>query len=160
MVEKKKAAISKQKAKKDNLQVKVEELTEDLKRIQADFINFKRRSEEEMSGRGQLVKAHVLATLLPTLDNLDRAMSNTPKDLANNEWVTGVVKAAEQMRKDLTDLGLERMETKGQTFDPEFMDAVAVEGEGDNEIVAEELQSGYLIDGEVIRHATVKVERK
>lgn len=145
---------------KKQLEQEIGELTADLQRIQADFVNFKRRSEEDITrsrinGKSQMVKA-----LLPVIDNLERALSWQPKELKKNEWAGGVRKIAVQLTKSLGEIGVYKIVTKGQEFNPEFMEAVGVEGKGDKEIVSEELQSGYIMNEEVIRPAMVKVKRK
>jgi molecular chaperone GrpE len=151
--------MAKGKSKKD-LEQEIGELTADLQRIQADFVNFKRRSEEDVSRARMSGKSSMVMALLPVIDNLERALSHQPKELAKNEWAKGVKKTSEQLMKELSNLGVYKIDTKDQEFNPDFMDAVSVEGEGDKEIVAEELQAGYIMNEEVIRPAMVKVERK
>jgi molecular chaperone GrpE len=151
--------MAKGKNKKD-LEQEIGELTADLQRIQADFVNYKRRSEEDVSRARMSGKSSMVMALLPVIDNLERALSHQPKELAKNEWAKGVKKTSEQLMKELSNLGVYKIDTKDQEFNPDFMDAVSVEGEGDKEIVAEELQAGYIMNEEVIRPAMVKVERK
>lgn len=151
--------MAKGKSKKD-LEQEIGELTADLQRIQADFVNYKRRSEEDITRARMSGKSNVIMALLPVLDNLERALSHQPKELKNDDWAKGVKKISEQLIKSLSDLGVYKIDTKDQEFNPDFMDAVSVEGEGDKEIVAEELQAGYIMNEEVIRPAMVKVERK
>ena len=151
--------MAKGKSKKD-LEQEIGELTADLQRIQADFVNYKRRSEEDVSRARMSGKSIMVMALLPVIDNLERALSHQPKELAKNEWAKGVKKTSEQLMKELSNLGVYKIDTKDQEFNPDFMDAVSVEGEGDKEIVAEELQAGYIMNEEVIRPAMVKVERK
>ncbi len=144
---------------KKQLEQEIGELTAGLQRIQADFMNFKRRSEEDgirsrMSGKRQMVLA-----LLPVVDNLERALPHQPKELKSNEWAQGISKVALQLTKSLDELGVYKIVTEGQEFNPEFMEAVSVEGEGDKEIVSEELQTGYIMNEEVIRPSMVKIRR-
>jgi len=148
---------------KIDFEARVNELTEDIKRIQADFINFKRRSEEDLDKRAVLGQQLAVSALLPTIDNLQRATANLPEELAENAWTQGVTKAAEQLMSDMEKIGLRKIETVGKAFDPNLMDAVSVEGDGsksNKEIVSEEIQPGYMFNQDVLRHATVKVERK
>lgn len=151
--------MAKGKSKKD-LEQEIGELTADIQRIQADFINYKRRSEEDVARARMGGKSSMVMALLPVIDNLERALSHQPKELAKNEWAVGVNKISGQLMKSLSDLGVYKIDTKDQEFNPDFMEAVSVEGEGDKEIVAEELQPGYVMNEEVIRPAMVKVERK
>src|SRR6185436_3717743 len=95
--------------------------------------------------------------LLPVIDNFDRALKHVPKDLANNDYVKGVNGVVKQFEKTLADMGVERIKTVGEVFNPHLHEAISVEGDEGNEIVCEELQSGYKLCDEVIRHAMVKV---
>lgn len=146
--------------KKMSPKQQIEELTEDLKRSQADFINLKRRSEEERITVSRLVKQDIVTELLPVLDNIERALGHLPKELEGNEWAQGVSKVAAQLTAKLEELGVTKIPTVGKEFDPHLHEAITAEGEGDTEIISEELQAGYLIGDEVVRHAMVKVKRK
>ena len=148
------------KQSKNDLEQQVGELTEDLQRLQADFINFRRRAEEDQMSSLSAGKALVINELLPVLDNVGRALTNVPDDLKKNEFVLGVVSVGKQLDDALAKLGVTKIETVGQEFDPEKMEAVLMEeGDGEKEIVSEELQSGFELNGEVIRHAMVKVKK-
>jgi molecular chaperone GrpE len=111
-----------------------------------------------MSSSGKEV---VIRQLLPVVDNIERALNNVPKDLANNDYVKGVQAIAKQLNSALESTGVTRLKVVGEPFDPEFMNAVSMEdGDGDKEVVIEELQPGYIMGEEVIRHAMVKVGKK
>jgi molecular chaperone GrpE len=152
------------KAKKPSikdLEQQVGELTEALQRERADAINVRRRSDEERSNLGQFFKAMVIQELLPAIDNLERALKHAPKDLAEHDYVKGVQGVAKQFEKIFSDLGVERIKTIGEEFDPKIHEAVSMEDAGGEvEVVCEELQPGYKIGDEVIRHALVKVKRQ
>jgi molecular chaperone GrpE len=106
------------------------------------------------------VKASVVKDLLPALDNLERALKHTPKDIEGHDYVKGVNGVVKQFEKVFTDIGVERIRTIGEEFDPNIHEAVGMQDEGGNkEIVTEELQPGYVLNGEVIRHAMVKVKK-
>ncbi len=145
---------------KKQLEQEIGELTADLQRIQADFMNYKRRGEEDVARSRMSGKRQMVLALLPVIDNLERALSHQPKDLKKNEWAQGIYKVGAQLSKSLGELGVYRIDTVDQEFNPEFMEAVSVEGGGHKEIVAEELQAGYIMNEEVIRPSMVKVERK
>lgn len=149
--------MSKKPAKSQSNQL--DAITADLQRVQADFINYKRRVEEDSTRVVSLSQAELLFSFLPTLDNIERAFQNIPKELASHPWAQGIAKTAEQLFGKLAEVGLEKLEVKDQPFDPNLMDAVSVEGEGDHEVVAEELQMGYKFKDEILRHAMVKVKR-
>jgi molecular chaperone GrpE len=142
------------------LQAKVEELTHALKVERADAINLRRRHDEDMSNLRSRVKATVISDLLPVIDNFERALKHVPADLVDNDYVKGVQGVVKQFEKTLEDIGVKRIKTVNEHFDPHFHEAVSMEdGEGDDEIITEELQAGYKIGNDVIRHAMVRVKR-
>lgn len=140
------------------LEQKIGELTEALQRERADAINIRRRHEQQINDLRNIVKAGVVKELLPVIDNFERALSHVPKDLENNDYVKGVQSIVKQFEKTLEDIGVKRIKTVGEPFDPNLHEAVSVEGEGGEEIISEELQAGYILGDEVIRHAMVKVK--
>lgn len=155
----------KQQPKEDNkkfegLEKQVEELTEALQRERADSMNLRRRVEEDRGKMADVYKAIVVRQLLPAMDNLERALKHAPKDLKDHDYVKGVQGIAKQFDKIFEELGVKRIKTEGQKFDPKLHEAVSVDenSEGDTEVVAEELQAGYTLGDEVIRHAFVKVK--
>jgi molecular chaperone GrpE len=141
------------------LQQQVADLTDALQRERADVINVRRRHEEQITSLKSVVKASVVQDLLPVIDNFERALKHVPKELEGNDYIKGVQGVVKQFEKTLADLGVERIKTVGEPFDPTYHEAVsAEEGEGTTEVVSEELQSGYKLGDEVIRHAMVRVK--
>lgn len=140
------------------LQAQVAELTEALQRERADVTNVRRRHEEQLANLKSVVKAGVVRDLLPVVDNFERALKHVPVDLQGNDYIKGVEGIVKQFEKTLADLGVERIKTVGEPFNPHYHEAVSMEeGEGATEVVSEELQAGYKIGDEVIRHAMVRV---
>lgn len=144
---------------KSKADARVVELTADLQRLQADFINFKTRSEKERLDALKLGREMAVSELLPVFDNLERAFAHTPEDLKDNNWVKGINVLERQLLDVLSNLGLKKIETVGQPFNPSTMEAVSVEEGPGEEIVAEELQSGYMLGDKVLRPAMVKVKK-
>jgi len=152
------------------LQQQVAELTEVLQRERADSLNLRRRVEEERAGMSDYYKAAIIRELLPAIDNLERALIHVPKDLKNHNYVKGVQGVAKQFEQCFKQLGVERIKTVGEHFDPHLHEAVhmdlsseasAKEGDGgEHEVITEELQAGYKLGDEVIRHALVKVKKQ
>jgi molecular chaperone GrpE len=144
----------------EELEKKIQELTEALQRERADSVNLRRRVEEDRSKLGDVYKAAVVRELLPALDNLERALKHVPKDLKDHDYVKGVQGVAKQFDKALEELGVKRIKTVGEKFNPKYHEAVSMDegSEGDTEVVSEELQAGYTLGDEVIRHAMVKVK--
>jgi molecular chaperone GrpE len=143
------------------LQEQVEDLTAAVQRERADAMNLRRRHDEQMAGLRTAVKVSVVRDLLPVIDNFERALKHVPEELADNTYIKGVQGVVKQFEKTLADLGVEKIKTVGEPFNPHLHEAVSMdEGEGSEEIVSEELQSGYQMGDEVIRHAMVRVTTK
>jgi molecular chaperone GrpE len=142
------------------LQQEVTDLTDALQRERADAMNVRRRADEERSRLSSVHKASVVRALLPVIDNFDRALKHVPKDLEGNDYIKGVEAVVTQFEKTLADMGVQKIKTVGEVFNPELHEAVSMdEGDGGTkEIVSEELQSGYVMGDEVLRHAMVRVE--
>lgn len=141
---------------------KTTELMADLQRLQADFVNYKNRAEKDRVDAIKLGREMALTELLPVFDNLERAFAHTPEELKDNNWVKGVNALEKQLLNMLGNLGLEKIETVGKPFDHNTMEAVGVEdsaSEHESETVIEEVQSGYMLDGKLLRPAMVKVKQ-
>lgn len=138
----------------------IAELTEALQRERADAMNIRRRHDEQLGSLKSLVKIDIIEDLLPVIDNFERALKHVPKDLKSNDYIKGVNVIVKQFEKTLQQMGVERIKTVGQHFDPQLHEAVSLDdGDGHNEIISEELQSGYKVGDAVIRHAMVRVKR-
>jgi molecular chaperone GrpE len=134
------------------------QLNEALLRERADATNVRKRAEEDRIKMAGFYKAHVIKELLPVIDNFERALKAVPKDLEQNDYIKGVQGIVKQFEQTLAKIGVERIKTVGQHFDPNLHEAITMEeGDGEHEIVSEELQSGYTLGDEVIRHAMVRV---
>lgn len=141
------------------LEQQVAELTGALQRERADAENLRRRTDQEKARLGEFYKAMVVQELLPALDNLERAFKHIPKELKDHDYIKGLKGVIKQFEQCFVQLGVKRIKTVGEVFDPRLHEAVHMEdGEGTVEVVCEELQPGYLIGDEVIRHAMVKVK--
>lgn len=142
------------------LQQQVADLTEALQRERADATNIRRRHDEQMANLKSVIKATVVRDLLPVIDNFERALKHVPGDLKDNDYIKGVQGVVKQFEKTLADLGVQRIKTVGEPFDPKWHEAISMDedSEGATEVVSEELQSGYAIGDEVIRHAMVRVK--
>lgn len=142
------------------LEQQVAELTEALQRERADAVNMRRRNEEQISDLKSVVTEHVIEQLLPVIDNFERSLRHVPKDLEDNDFVKGVQGVVKQFEQTVRDLGVEKIKTVGEVFDPALHEAVGMEdGDGEVEVVCEELQPGYVLGDRVIRHAMVKVKK-
>ena len=140
------------------LQQQLDELTAALQRERADATNLRRQYDEQISRLRPTIKASVVAELLPVIDNFERALKHVPAELEQNDYIKGVRSVVRQFETVLAGLGVQRIATVGQPFDPKYHEAVSMEdGDGAEEVVSEELQAGYKMGDEVIRHAMVRV---
>lgn len=147
------------KKKKDPKDEKIEELTDRVKRQMAEFENFRKRTEKEKSTMYEMGARDIIERLLPVIDNFERGLATIPEDAKGTPVAEGMEKIYKQFQKMLEDAGVKPIEAAGKEFDPNFHNAVMhVEDEslGEN-IVAEELQKGYLYRDSVVRHSMVKV---
>lgn len=150
----------KQEEKKDTeleqTKKELEETTDRLKRLMAEFDNFKKRNAKERESLYNSILADIVCVILPAIDNLDKAVHTETQD---TNYKQGVELVAKQLQDVLTSLGVQKIETVGQPFDPEFHDAVShVEDETLGEqVIKEEYRAGYKIGNKVIRHSMVIV---
>jgi molecular chaperone GrpE len=125
-------------------------------RAQADFANFKRRTEQERNETVIRANAVLVLNLLPVLDDLERALDNISEKLSKLTWVDGIVLIYRKLKSTLEANGLSEIKALGETFDPNYHEA-ALYDEGEEGKVIEELQKGYMLHDRVLRPAMVKV---
>ena len=147
------------KKKKDKKDEQIEDLTDRLRRQMAEFENFRKRTEKEKSQMFDMGAKTIVEKVLPVIDNFERGLAAVPEDKKEDAFVVGMDKIYKQFLTTLEEAGVKPIEAVGQEFDPNFHNAVMhVEDEelGEN-IVAEELQKGYMYRDAVVRHSMVKV---
>lgn len=145
------------------LEKQVEELTLDLQRTRADFENYRKRVDAEKQAARESGTASAILKLLPVIDNIERAIAYTPEELKDNSWAQSVASLVKHLEKSLDSLNLGRIDAKpGTVFNPDFHEAIQFDEEatGETEVIADEMQAGYTLNGHVIRHAMVKVTRQ
>lgn len=151
-------------SKKDQeYQQQIGELTADLQRTRADFENYRKRVEVEKSQAREFGQSGAVMKLLPVIDNIERAIAYVPEELKEDKWAQGVTSLIKNLEKSLEGLNVKRIDSKeGAEFNPDFHDAIQFDedAKGEKEVIAEELQAGYVMNGTVIRPAMVKVTRK
>ncbi len=125
-------------------------------RVQADFINFKRRSEQEKEEMKEFANSVLICNLLPVLDDLERALSSIPPRLAKLPWVEGIRLIERKFTDILKAQGVTPIKAKGKPFDPNLHEA-AMSTMGREGMVVKELKRGYKLRDRVIRPATVAV---
>lgn len=135
-----------------NKQLELDEMQERLKRIMAEFDNYKKRETKEKQNLYNFLLADIVKSLLPVVDNLEKAVNAETEDKTYKEGIELVYK---KFMEIISNMGVERIETIRKTFDPELHEAVSSvtdEKLGEKEI-KEEYQAGYKIGSKVIRHA-------
>jgi len=125
-------------------------------RAQADFINYKRRSEQEKEEISKFANSLLMLNLLPILDDLERAFTSIPPKMAKLTWVDGIRLIERKLQASLEAQGLSPIKVLGEPFDPKLHEA-AMHAKGKEGIVIEELQKGYKLHDRVIRPAMVVV---
>ena len=149
----------KAKKKKDKKDEQIEELQDRVRRQMAEFDNFRKRTEKEKSQMYDMGAKTIVEKILPVIDNFERGLAAVPEDNKEDAFVVGMDKIYRQMLTVLEEAGVKPIEAVGAEFDPNFHNAVMhVEDEtlGEN-VVAEELQKGYMYRDTVVRHSMVKV---
>ncbi len=134
----------------------LDETTDRLKRIMAEFENYKKRSNKEKEMLYNSLLADIISGFLPVIDNLEKAVTAKTEDEGYRQGIELVLK---QFIDVLKKFGIEEIKTIGETFDPELHEAVSSiqdETKGEKEIV-EEFRKGYKVGTKVIRHSMVSV---
>ena len=147
------------KKEKDPRDQKIEGLTDQLKRTMAEFDNFRKRTEKEKSAMFEMGAKDILEKILPVVDNFERGLAAIPEEAKDGSFAKGMEMIYKQLIKMLEDVGVTPIEAVGKEFDPNFHNAVMhVDDEnlGEN-VVASELQKGYMYRNSVLRHSMVQL---
>jgi molecular chaperone GrpE len=125
-------------------------------RVQADFINYKRRNEQERQDFNNFANANLLRSILPVLDDLERALDAVPEEFAGEDWVEGIRLVERKFKTILEGQGVKPILSLGMAFDPHFHEALRKD-RGEEGMVVGELQKGYMLNGKLLRPARVVV---
>lgn len=125
-------------------------------RSAADFVNFKRRVEQDRAESARLANAAVVINLIPVYDDLDRAVGTVDAQLAGLNWVQGVVAIHRKFSQMLEAMGVKEIDAAGQVFDPARHEAIGQQA-GEEGKVVHVVQKGYLLGEKVLRPAMVIV---
>jgi molecular chaperone GrpE len=156
MEENKEEVIENADVVEDTTKQELEEMTDRYKRLMAEFDNYKKRSSKERENLYNSLISDIVTSILPVADNLEKASSAPTED---ESYKQGVQMVHKQLMDTLFNLGVEEIKTVGETFDPEYHEAVSSvqdENLGEKEI-KEEFRKGYKIGDKVIRHSMVVV---
>lgn len=141
------------------MKTEVEETQQRFVRAQADFDNFRRRTQKEKEELAKYASMKLVTELVPVIDNFERAMATVPEGTESESFSKGIQMIFRQLETVLNNEGLTAMDTVGQPFNPEFHQAIMqVESDEYEEgTVVEEVQKGYMLKDKVLRPAMVKV---
>jgi molecular chaperone GrpE len=138
-----------------------DEYLDGWRRAQAEFSNYKKRQRAEQAKIRELANANLLRKLLPVLDDFERAMVTMPEGIMHLSWSQGLLMVERKLEAVLETEGVEPIETEGQTFDPNYHEAVTHEempGYEEGQIIGE-VQKGYTLGDRVLRPALVRVAK-
>ncbi len=140
-------------------QKKSEEYLDALRRMQADFVNYKRRSVQEQQEARVSVESSVIERLLPVLDDLGRALLATPAEYADQSWVEGIFLVRRRLFNTLEQIGVRQVGSVGEAFDPNIHDALMTQSGTGSPMgtVVQVTRSGYALGERIIRPAQVIV---
>ena len=142
--------------KLDESEAKAGEYLQMAQRLQADFDNFRKRTQRENEEFKAFATAGLISELLTIEDDLDRALDSAKEE---NDFVTGVRGIRQNLMKILESKGLTEIPTDGK-FDPNCHEALCVEEADTDGDIAEVFQKGYRLGNKVLRYSKVKVTRK
>lgn len=148
--------IIKLKKEIESQKIQIDETEDRLKRVAAEFDNYKKRSAKEKDALYNSLIADIVSNFLPIMDNLEQAVAAETKD---EEYRKGIELVLKQFKDVLASKGVKEIEAVGKTFDPELHEAISSivdENLGEKEI-AQEYRKGYMIGNRVIRHSMVIV---
>jgi molecular chaperone GrpE len=145
----------------DKARAEAESYLDDLRRLQADFDNYRKRTLREQTARAASASQALVARLLPVLDNFELAVSSAERSRDFDRMLKGVEMVFGELREVLEAEGLVRIEAEGKPFDPERHEAVIAVEEEDTEpgMVVDIVRAGYELRGKVLRPAMVKVAK-
>lgn len=135
---------------------KAEEYLANWQRAQADFVNYKRRMEQERQEFNKFANANLILALLPAIDDLERGLEAIPAKHAHSKWVEGIRMVERKLKTSLEGQGVKQITALGEPFDPNFHEALR-QDKGPEGIVIEEFQKGYMLHDKLLRPARVVV---
>ena len=134
---------------------KEQEYLEMAQRIQAEFDNYRRRNQDAQFSARQDGVAFAVETLLPVVDSINSAK----KQIKDESFLKSIELLYGQTLACFEKLGVKKIEALGKTFDPTLHNAIMIEDGGEPDVVLEEFQEGFELNGKVIRHSVVKVSK-
>lgn len=141
-------------------QKQAQEYLEGWQRARAEFTNYKKRIERELQENREVSMGMALKSVLPIIDDFERALASVPADIKDNPWVSGVSMVQRKLYKMLEDNGVTSYDPVGEMFDPNRHEAIGRDDDGDapSGQVTATMQRGYLMGDKVLRPALVRVK--
>jgi molecular chaperone GrpE len=157
----KKDELGELRAQIEDLQKEKDEIFAKLQRVGADYANFQKRAPKQIADTISYEKEKIIKTLLPALDNFEHTLQNAHSAEDVDVLVKGVQIVYDQMLGILKSHGVEQIKALGETFDPALHEAMTQRAEPEREqnVVLEEFQKGYKLNGRVIRPSKVIVNK-
>jgi molecular chaperone GrpE len=145
----------------EELQKEKDELFGKLQRVSADYINFQKRTHKQVEDTIAYEKEKIIKTLLPALDNFEHTLQNAASAESTDVLLKGIQIIYDQILDILKSHGVEHIDALGAKFDPALHEAVSqkVESEKQDNIVLEEFQKGYKLNGRVVRPSRVIINK-
>ena len=125
-------------------------------RCQADFVNYKKRADQDKLEYTKFASAKLMASILPVIDDFERALASLPSEVSGLSWTEGLALIQRKLRAVLEAEGVSEIKAVGEPFDPLLHEAV-MEGDGEEGKVVQELQKGYRMHDRVLRPTMVVV---
>lgn len=141
------------------VQAQAAEYLDGWQRARAELDNYRKRVTRERTEWEATVRGDIILDLLPALDDFDLALANLPGDIAEHEWISGIVLVHRKLRGQIEALGISEIEATGQSFDPLFHEAVTHEKSEAHEPgeIIDVMRKGYRLGDKVLRAAMVRV---
>ena len=146
---------------KKEIQAELEKLQAAYQQQRRDVANIRQRLGDQQATVVQQTQAQTISRLLPIFDGLERAFADPPEAISDSVWVKGVLGLQRLLADEMASIGLARIKTVGEEFDPHLMEAVATTETTSQppETVTAELAAGYFYNGQVLRVAKVQVAK-
>jgi len=125
-------------------------------RSQADLANYRQRAGQEKKETIEFANSALISSLLPVIDDLERAIASVPAELEQSGWTQGIMLIYNKLKSTLRSQGLTEIEARGERFDPRLHEAV-MQQEGEEGVVVDETQTGYKFRDRVMRPSLVIV---
>ena len=148
--------IAELEAQLKDLTAKLQQMTDIAARAQADLQNAKIRMQKDSGDVRKFAAEAFILTLLPTIDNLQRAFQHLPEEIKSHEWVKGMTAIEQDFLRKMAEMGLQKMDCLGQQVDTARHEVITI-GPGKEGEIIDVIEDGYELHGKILRPAKVRV---